>query len=248
MDVDAEPGVAAAARARLELKQPTLKRDGVVASDGAVVLEAADAVKVGRRELPGRFGVHWRLREARIIPWEKAIEHTLGLGQGAGLGKAQFRDEAILERTEESLHATFALWAGRRDPADTELLEGPAQLGRRDRASQLVLERQRGPGITMKEAVAIGVHRDGDTITLNEAAEQQEVAMRVLLLAKDRGEDFARGVIDGGVQDQPRATVLEPGVMAAVHLDEEAGLGHTFAPSAMAWGTAGSGAADAGRA
>lgn len=49
MDVDAAPGVAAAARARLELKQPTLKRDGVVVSDGAVVLEAADAVKGGRR-------------------------------------------------------------------------------------------------------------------------------------------------------------------------------------------------------
>lgn len=110
---------------------------------------------------------------------------------------------------------------------------------------KLILERERGARIPMKEAVAIGVDGGGDAIVLNEVTEEQEVAVRVFFLTKDGSEDVACRVIDGGVQDQPGAPVLQPGMVAPVHLHEEAGLGHAFAAPAMAWRTACPGAADA---
>ncbi len=69
--------------------------------------------------------------------------------------------------------------------------------------------------------------------------------MGLFLGAKDAAEDFAGGIIDGRMEDQARAAVLEPGMMTAVHLDEETGLRHALAPAAMAGWATGPGAADA---
>src|SRR5262249_1020144 len=70
-------------------------------------------------------------------------------------------------------------------------------------------------------------------ITVDELAQHQEIAVRIFLRAKDPGEDFAGGIVEGGVEDEARPPVLEPGMVAAVHLDEEAGLGHPLAPATM---------------
>lgn len=70
--------------------------------------------------------------------------------------------------------------------------------------------------------------------------------MGVFLQAEDAAEDPPGGVIDRCVEDQARAAVLEPGVMATVHLDEEAGLGHALAAAAVTRGAALTGAADSG--
>ncbi len=85
----------------------------------------------------------------------------------------------------------------------------------------------------MENAMAIGVGRARDAIATDEAAEQEEVALRLFLGAKDTGEDLARGVVDGGMEDQAGPAVLEPGMVTAVHLDEQAGLGHALPPAAM---------------
>jgi len=45
-----------------------------------------------------------------------------------------------------------------------------------------------------------------------------------------------RGV-DGGMEDEPRPAVFEPGMMTAIDLDEEAGLGHGLAAAPVAWRT-----------
>lgn len=98
----------------------------------------------------------------------------------------------------------------------------------------------------MKQAVAIGVGASGDTIALDEAAEKQEIAMGVFLRAKDPGEDFAGGVIDGGEKHEPGPAIFEPGMVAAVQLDEEPGLGHALAAATMAGRAARARTADAG--
>ncbi len=48
------------------------------------------------------------------------------------------------------------------------------------------------------------------------------------------------------MEDEAWAAGLEPGVVAAVHLDEEAGLGHALAAAAMPRGAAGAGTTDPG--
>jgi hypothetical protein len=108
-DVDAGASVAAATGAGVELQQPAIPGDGVIVSDGALVLEAADALKVRRRWLPGGIGMCRGLREARVVPREKAIKHALGRGKSAGLGEAQFHDEPILEGAKEPFHTPF-IW------------------------------------------------------------------------------------------------------------------------------------------
>ena len=77
-------------------------------------------------------------------------------------------------------------------------------------------------------------------------AEQQEIAVSIFLGAKDASEDFARGIVDGAVEDEAGAAVLKPGMVAAVHLDKQAGLRHALPAAAMAGWAASAGALDAG--
>lgn len=48
VDIDTEASIAAAGRTGVELQDPPVELESVVVLDGALVLEAADAVKVGR--------------------------------------------------------------------------------------------------------------------------------------------------------------------------------------------------------
>ena len=50
--------------------------------------------------------------------------------------------------------------------------------------------------------------------------DQQEVATGVLGGAEQRVHDGARGVVDGEQQGEARASLLEPGVVAAVDLEQ----------------------------
>jgi hypothetical protein len=117
-------------------------------------------------------------------------------------------------------------------------MQGAADLRRGSGTFQLVDDVLWGAGVAMKQTVAIGIGGCGDPVALDDAAEEQEVPVSVFLGAEDAGQDGARGIIDGGVEDEARPAVLEPGVMAAVHLDKEAGLGHAFTASTVPrWAT-----------
>ena len=129
VDIDAQARVAAARGAGAELEEAPVELHGVIVLDGALVLEAADAVEVGRRGPPCQSGMRGSLGEARIVAREKPIEDTLGLHQRASMGQAKLDHEAILERAEESLNATFALRRPGRDPANAQFLERPSDLG-----------------------------------------------------------------------------------------------------------------------
>ena len=85
MDIDARPGVAAAARARLELQDPVPELERIVVTDGALIFEAADPLEVDRggRPAPSGVGLRRRLGEARVIAWEKPIQDALGVGEGS---------------------------------------------------------------------------------------------------------------------------------------------------------------------
>jgi len=248
VDLDAGSGVAASTGPRPDLEEAPIELHRVIVLDGTLVLEAADAVEVCRSRCGAPRGVTVGrcLREAGIVAGEKPVEHALGLRERARLGETELDDEAILEGPKEPLDPTLGLRGMRTDPADAEFLEGAADLGRFGPALKLLGQGERGAGIAVEDPMAVGVGGAGHAIAAEELAEEQEVAVRVLFQAEDAAEDPARRVVDGGVEHQARAALFEPGVVAAVHLDKEAGLGHALTAATMAWGTAGAGTADPG--
>jgi len=242
VDVDPRASVAAPAGAGCELEEMPIDLDGVVVLDRALILEAADPFQVGRGGAPGGFGLRGRPGEAGIVAGEEAIEDALGVGERTGLGEAEFADEAILKGAEEPFDPALALRRGGGDPANPEFLQRAADLGGLGGPEELLGERQRGPGFRAKDAMAIGVGGGGDAIAADHVAKEQKIAMGILLRSKDTAEDAAGGIVDGRMQDKARAAVLEPRVVTAVHLDEEAGLRHGRPAPAMPWGAPASGA------
>lgn len=248
VNLDAGAGIAAAAWPGGELKETSVELHRVIVLDGARVLEGADAVKVSlsRSRSPGGLGVRRSVRKARVVAGEEPVEHALGLRERARLGETELGDEAILEGAEEPLDPTLRLRGMRTDPADAKFLKGAPDLSGCGPALELLGHGQRRAGIAVKDPVAVRVRRRGEPIATDEVAEEQEVAVGVLFQAEDPAEDPARRVIDGGVEDEPRPALFEPGVVTAVHLDEEPGLGHAVPAAAMAGWPAGAGAANPG--
>jgi hypothetical protein len=242
VDVDPRAGVAAPAGAGGELEEMPIDLDGVVVLDRALILEAADPLQVGWGGAPGRVGLRGGPGEADIVAGEEAIEDALGVGERPGLREAEFADEAILKGAEEPLAPALALRRGGGDPANPEFLQRAADLGGLGGSEELLRQREREPGVRAKDAMAIGVGGDRDPIAADEAAQQEEVAVRIFLRAKDTAEDAAGGIVDGRMQDKARAAVLQPRMVTAVHLDEEAGLRHGRPAPAMPWGAPAPGA------
>jgi len=232
---DAGVGIAAAAGARAEEEQPLLEADRVVVGDGAVELEAADRLHVSgrRRGAPRRLRLRGGAGEASIVAGEKRPQDALRVRERAGVLEAEFADEAILEGAKEAFDATFGLRGVGRDPADAEFVEGAAELGTVPVAAELLGQGERA-ALGLEEGMAISVDGGGDAVAAEEGTEEEEIAVRV------------SGIIDRREQHEARAPGFEPRVLAAVHLDEEAGLGHAVPAATMAGWAAGVGAADPG--
>jgi len=133
-----------------------------------------------------------------------------------------------------------------RDPANAKFVQRAADLSGLGSALQLLAQSQRDTRITVKDAVAIRVRGGGQAVAADQVAEQEEVAVGLFLEAKDPAEHLAGRIVNRGVEDETGAAVFEPGVVTAVHLDEEPGLRHALAAAAMAGRAAGAGTPDAG--
>jgi hypothetical protein len=245
VDIDTRASVAAPTGAGMDLEEGSVELHRIVMRDGAPVFEAADAREVCGRRSPRGLGRGRGMGEARVVARAEAVKDALSLGEGPRLREAQFDDQAILEGAKESFHASLALRRGGGDPADSEFLECTPDLRRGDVALELLREALRGPRIAMKDAMPIGVGGCRQAIAADELAQQEEIAVRILLGAKDASQDFARGIVNGREEDEARAALLEPGMVTAVHLDEEPGLGHALAPTAMFGRSPGARAPDA---
>ena len=88
--------------------------------------------------------------------------------------------------------------------------------------------------------------RQGDTPLLDQSLQEHQVAAGVLGSAEDSLGHGAGGVVHGDEQSQLGSPVLQPGVLAAIDLDQHPFLGHAPAPEPVLLGTAASGAAQAG--
>ena len=229
------------------MNQAAVERDRVVGPPVRwnLKLQMRVSSATGGGRLPGWFRIARGAGKAAIEAGPEAIEDTLGLRCSAGVLESEFGDEAVLEGAEEPFDPAFGLWGRGGDPGDAEFAQGAADLGVGDIACELVGDGETA-GVVGKHAVAIGVDGRGDAVALNETAEKQQVAVAVFMRPKDAIEDFAGGIIDGGLEDELRAAGFQPAMGAAVHLDEQAGLGHAVAAAPMAWGPAVARGAEAG--
>lgn len=209
--------------------------DGVVVGDAARVLETEDGVgdELGGPGPIGGLRPGGRLGKARIVAPEEAGEERVGGVFVSDSGEAQFGDEAILEGAKEALNAALGLGTGGRHPVDSELLEEASHLGRGAGALELFVERPARRAGRPKDPMAIRIGGQGEAWAEGELAEEVEVAGGRFLLVEPAGEDLAGGIVDGGMEDEARAAVLEPGMMAAVELDEHPFLGHALTARAM---------------
>ena len=113
---------------------------------------------------------------------------------------------------------------------------------------QLLGEGQRAFGGPVEDAVVIAVHGDGDAFGLYELSQHHEVPMGILLVPKRGGEDVAGGIVDGREERQARAPLLEPIMVAAVELHEQAGSGHALPAPTVSGRAASAGTAEPCRA
>lgn len=247
VDVDADLCIAAAARARQQVQQAVSDLDRVVIGDRTLLFEAADRLEdlSARRRSPRGRGIGRRTGEASIVAREKASQHPLGVGKRLRMGEAEFGDEPVLKGAKEPLDAAFGLRGLCGDPADAKLLERTADLRGIVVPAELLGERHRPRARKRKDTMAIRVHGARDTVAAEQLPEEQQIALGILGETKEGGDDSARSVVDGGEEDETRAAGFQPGMVAAVELDEEPGLRHALAPSAMTGRAAGAGTPEA---
>lgn len=222
--------------------------DRVVIGDGGQVLEAEDriGIEVVRPGAIGGFGLRRRLGEARIVALEEAGKESVGGLRVGDARETEFSDQAILEGTALPLDAPFGLWGRSGNPLNAQLLQSAADLSRRGATAQLLLDRERALAYRrpLEDPVAIGVDGEGEAIGLSDLVEEQEVALGILLRTEDSAQDGARGIVHGVMERELGTAVLKPGVVAAVHLHEHAGLGVAVATAAMLSTSPGARAAD----
>lgn len=73
----------------------------------------------------------------------------------------------------------------------------------------------------------------------DELTKQEEITSGIFAFTEDGAEDRPGGIVDGVQEDEGGAAVLEPAVVAAVHLDEQAGAPHPLpALAVLRWATA----------
>lgn len=235
VDVDAGLCIAAAAGARQQMQQAGSDLDRVVIGDRPRLFEAADRLedlRAWRRSPRGR-GIGRRAGETSIVAREKAGQPPLSVGERLRMGEAEFGDEPVLKGAKEALDTAFGLRGLGGDPADAELLERTADLRGIVVTAELLWERHRPGARKCEDTMAIRVHGARDAVAAEQLPEEQQIALGILGEPKEGGDDSARGVVDGGEDDEPRAAGFQPRMVAAVELDEESGLGHSLAPAAM---------------
>ena len=92
-----------------------------------------------------------------------------------------------------------------------------------------------GAGRVPEDPVPVGVQGEGNAAALQEALDQQEVAVGVLLLAEEGVDHRAGGIVHCDQQRERWNPVPQPRVMTAVHLYQHSLPGHSLAAYPVLW-------------
>ena len=137
----------------------------------------------------------------------------------------QLGHESVLEGTREALRTPLGLRRAGEDLGDPQFLHRPRELGRRTLGA--------ASGRGQEDAVAVGVERQRESAATRDLLHQGEVAARVLGRPEQRVGHIAGRVVDREQQGEARTALLQPGVMAAVNLEQHPLARHPRAPHAV---------------
>jgi hypothetical protein len=98
---------------------------------------------------------------------------------------------------------------------------------------ELLGERRRAVGILDEDRVEIRVERLGDAVAGHGLEQHRAIARGILLIAEHGSRDRPGRVVDPGDQAQVRPALLEPGVAAAVDLEQHPCPRSALAPAAV---------------
>src|SRR5262245_21968269 len=132
MHIDSFIGIGAIGRMFRDLKERAFKGDGMILSDGALLLKAKSSLDLGGAGFsPGGLGLGGWLGEFAVVLGEIALEHNLRLGLSFGPRSSEFTDQSVLESSPQSLDSALGLGGAGRDQGHPELLQASAHLGGR---------------------------------------------------------------------------------------------------------------------
>src|SRR5262249_25018051 len=109
MHIDSLIGIGAIGRRFGDLKERAFKGDGVVLSDGALLLKAKSSLDLGGIGFSPGGGRLGGLGEFAVVPGEVTLEHDLRLGLGFSSCASEFTDQPVLESSPQSLDSAFGL-------------------------------------------------------------------------------------------------------------------------------------------
>src|SRR3989475_9419898 len=198
---DAQARTGAATRLLGDLERHAGRRDDIVASDDALLLDAEDLIEIGAGEGHERGGgIGRRPGEFGVEAGEEAVaEIAIGRGDGGDAGEAELVHEAALPRAIGALAASAGLRRIAEDVFDAQAGEGATHLGRVpavDRAARG--RRMRGP------VRAIGIERHGQTVMLEHDAQGGHDGSDTFATVAHFGiEHLLGGVIDDHDHGEP---------------------------------------------
>ena len=132
----------------------------------------------------------------RVLRWntetpvesrQELLQHAVGFLDTARPCQPQFGYEAVLESFRHPLHSSLGLGREGEYHLDPQFVHGPAELGWHPGEA--------GAGRVPEDPVPVGVQGEGNAAALQEALDQQEVAVGVLLLAEEGVDHRAGGIV-----------------------------------------------------
>ena len=202
-----------------------------------------DADRLGERQVlrhrpVGRLWLFRRHGEPLVEAGQEVLEDLIGLLQGAGSGQSQLCDQPVLEGRCHPLYPAFCLWRQGEDLLDAQLPHHPSKLGG-------LVEHRPLTCVVLEGGVPVAIEGQGNSPLADQSLQQRQVAPGVLAGVKDGLSHHSGGVVHGQQQHELVCPVLQPGMVAAVHLNEHPRLGHALTPEPVLLGAAASRAADA---
>lgn len=181
----------------------------MILGDGASFFNTEDLVKErgGRRFSEDRGSLFGRKYKALIGVFQHRFENGIGLLHGAGVGKSEFGDQAILEDTPLAFDTAFGLRGVCLDDGDTELIHGSAELSQRFLIMQLF--ENGGFARRMEDGVTVRVQRERKTVRREDIAHKIEIRPEGFGLS-EVSPDIASGIVFGADQGEWRASSLKP--------------------------------------
>jgi hypothetical protein len=189
--------------------------DGVVVGDRALVATGENAVELPRRATPGGLAVPRRDGESAVVVGHELGQEGAGSLERVDLAQPQFDDKTVLERLPQAFDAALGLRAEGWDVGDAKLLEGVAERSGFLTPLELFFHRP-VLVVSFEDARAVTIHALGQSIDSERVAQDEAIAMEILVRAEDKAEDLSGGIVEGAHEIDSLPTILEPRERGAV--------------------------------